>query len=126
MFLEGLASGDSFTITQRLGPGATGCRLDPNGLVEAVSHLALQIDQHVDMIFLNRFGKGEEDGQGFRPVIEQAFVLNIPTLIVVRETYLQAWRQFCGDEYTALSADKDDIIKWYDGFARLQEIRESA
>ena len=113
MYLEDLGSGAHFTITQRLGPGSSGCRLDPAGLVEAVSYLSARINTQVDMLFLNRFGKGEEEGRGFRPVIEEAYSLNIPTLIVVRDTYMPAWQEFCGDDYTALPASKDAIIEWY-------------
>ncbi|MEP1206228.1 MAG: DUF2478 domain-containing protein [Rhizobiaceae bacterium] len=126
MYLEDLGSGAQFTITQRLGPGSSGCRLDPQGLVEAVSYLSSQINDQVDMLFLNRFGKGEEEGRGFRPVIEEAYALNIPTLIVVRETYMDAWRQFCGDDYTHLPANKDAIIDWYQQLSAGVELAESA
>lgn len=126
MYLEDLDSGAHFTITQRLGPGSSGCRLDPAGLVEAVSYLTTQINDQVDMLFLNRFGKGEEEGRGFRPVIEQAYSLNIPTLIVVRDTYLPAWRQFCGDDFTKLPANKDAIVNWFKEFPAKTELLESA
>jgi len=126
MYLEDLGSEAEFTITQRLGPGSSGCRLDPAGLVEAVSYLSTQINEQVDMLFLNRFGKGEEEGRGFRPVIEEAYSLNIPTLIVVRDTYINAWQQFCGDDFTTLPANRDAIVDWYRKFPTKSEMLESA
>ena len=112
MYLEDIGSGSRFRITQSLGSGSQGCRLDPNGLVEAVSYMASKIDSKIDLLILNRFGKGEEEGRGFRPVIEAAFMLDIPTLIIVRDDYLEAWRQFVGGEFTALPADKKAVLAW--------------
>ena len=112
VFLEAIGSGVRFQITQSLGAGSRGCRLDPRGLVEAVSHLSVQINGDTDILILNRFGKGEVDGQGFRSIIETAFLSGIPTLIAVRHAYMDAWQQFAGDDYTTLSTSKDEILGW--------------
>ncbi len=112
MYLEDIGSGARFRITQSLGAGSTGCRLDPNGLIEAVSHMSQQINSDVDLLILNRFGKGEIEGGGFRTVIEAAFTLGVPTLIAVREAHLDAWREFAGDDFATLPANKNDILTW--------------
>ncbi len=112
MYLEDIGSGGRFRITQSLGSGSEGCRLDPNGLIEAVSHMSGQITGDIDLLILNRFGKGEEEGRGFRPVIEAAFMLGIPILIVVRDNYFEAWRQFAGEEFASLPADKSAVLAW--------------
>ena len=119
VFLEDIGSGARFQITQSLGAGSRGCRLDPRGMVEAVSHLSDEINGDTDILILNRFGKGEEDGQGFRSIIETAFLSGLPTLIAVRQAYIDAWQQFAGDDYSTLSADKDEVLGWC--FERIAE-----
>jgi len=126
VYLEDIRSGGRFQITQSLGAGSKGCRLDPAGLVEAVSHLAPQIDEQVDVLFLNRFCKGEQDGRGFRSVIESTFMLGIPTVIAVRDTYLDAWQQFCGDDYNTLEANVDAITDWVADRRALADFQKSA
>ncbi len=126
VFLEDIGSGNRFQITQSLGAGSKGCRLDPAGLVEAVSHMTQQINDQVDVLFLNRFGKGEEDGRGFRPVIESAFMLGIPTLIAVRDAYLDSFMQFCGDDYTTLPVNAEDIAIWVQKRCPQPELLQSA
>lgn len=112
VYLEDIDSKARFQITQSLGAGSKGCRLDPAGLVDAVGHMSAQINDQVDVLFLNRFGKGEEDGHGFRPVIESAFMLGIPTLMAVRDAYLDSWMQFCGGDYCTLPVNAEIIANW--------------
>ena len=48
-------------ISQRLGPGSAGCRLDTAGLVKE------SLKTPTDLLIINKLGKQELDGQGFPP-----------------------------------------------------------
>lgn len=53
--------------------GAKGCRLDPRALAALSGSLLGELDAGTQLLVLNRFGKGESEGHGFRAVIEQVF-----------------------------------------------------
>ena len=50
-----------------------------------------------DLILLNKFGKTETEGGGFRCVISDALSLGIPVVIGVPRRNLAAWREYAGD-----------------------------
>lgn len=113
-YLEGIASGDKVRISQALGSGSTGCRLDPQALAEASGTLLRDLDTKPDLLVVNRFGRGEAEGHGFRSAIEKAFAMGIPVLTAVRDDYLDEWRSF-GAEYAAeLPARTEDVSDWCD------------
>ena len=74
--------------------------------------LAQQFRQRVHS--LNRFGKGESEGQGFRAVIEDACMRGIPVLTAVREAYVEAWEAFAGDLGLLLPPDRAAVTGWTD------------
>ena len=110
--VEDVMTGSWHRITQALGGGSKGCRLDPQALAEMAGMILATLDEGVDMIVLNRFGKGESDGQGFRAVIERAMDLGVPVLIAVRDTYRPDWERFSGEFAAALPMDSDVVINW--------------
>ncbi|WFE88638.1 DUF2478 domain-containing protein [Roseibium porphyridii] len=112
MGLELISSGETIEISQALGRGSQGCRLDPRSLADITARLQTEIDLRPDLLVLNRFGKGEQDGQGFRQLIGKAMELSIPVLTVVREPYLEAWRNFAGELAVDLPADLDATVAW--------------
>lgn len=110
--LENIADRRTFCITQPLGPGSRGCRLDPRVLADLCSSLLVELDLGVDILLLNRFGKAESEGQGFRTVIEKAFEKGIPFLVAVRDSYADAWNTFGGMFADDLPADAEKMIAW--------------
>ena len=111
-FLEDLATGEQLRITQALGSGSRGCRLDPRALAEVSGRLLSLVDASTDLLVLNRFGKGESEGQGFRAVIESACSLGVPVLTAVRPTYEPAWTDFAGDVGVFLPPDAESVSQW--------------
>lgn len=116
MDLENIEKGTKIRISQALGPGSRGCRLDFNGLAEASGVLIGELETGIDLLVLNRFGKGESEGQGFRAVIQKAIELDIPVLTAVREAYRPAWEQFGGEFAQVISknanGDGKDGLDW--------------
>lgn len=110
--LESIATRTKIRISQALGPGARGCRLDTNGLAEASGALIGELEHGTDLLILNRFGKGESEGQGFRAVIQKAMEMNIPVLTAVRETYRPSWEEFGGEYAHIISRDSSGGLDW--------------
>ncbi len=114
MDLVSLSNGQVFRISQPLGEGARGCRLNPEGLAYCSAALACELANAPDLLILNRFGKGEAEGRGFRDLMSQAMLAGIPVLTAVRETYAAEWQEFSGDMGYDLSPDFATVMGWVD------------
>jgi hypothetical protein len=112
MYLQNIATGQMTLISQTLGSGAKGCKLNPQQLALATETLRTQLDHSTDLLVLNRFGKDESEGQGLRSVIERAFELEIPVLTAVRNEYLHSWQEFSGDCGVKIGLDSGEILDW--------------
>lgn len=126
MHLEDVASGERFRISQELGAGSRGCRLDPQALAEVSGRLLAAIGPGTDLVVLNRFGKGEADGHGFRSVIERACLLGVPVLTAVREAYEPAWRDFTADAGELLGPDAGEALRWAEQAIARRSARDAA
>lgn len=91
-------------ISQALGPGSRGCRLDPDALERAVG-LALSALAGADLVLVNKFGKQESLGRGFRELIAESLGQDIPVLTAVAPDYLPAFHDFTGGDATLLTWD---------------------
>jgi hypothetical protein len=112
MLLEEISSGRRLCISQPLGKDSRGCRLNPQAVADIAGPLLGAIESKPDLLVLNRFGKGESEGQGFRSVLEKAFLLGIPVLTSVKQTYADAWEAFAGDCSTSLRPSLDSVLGW--------------
>lgn len=111
-YLENLANGDAFEISQRLGRESRGCRLDYGGLAAVHEAVAKSLDRGADALILNRFGYSEAQGGGLRPLIEIAVSRGIPLLIAVNGSYRDEWQAFCDIFARDIEADLDSILDW--------------
>ena len=115
MDLVSLTDGRTFRISQPLGHASRGCRLDPGALAGVSALLAADLAAGCDLLILNRFGKGESDGRGFRDLIFAALEHGIPVLTCVRDTYAADWAAFGGGMTCDLPADRDAVLGWTEG-----------
>ena len=100
-------------ISQCLGPGAEGCRLDPDGLERAVAAAQAALAQGgADLVIVNKFGKHEAEGRGFRPLIAEALAQGIPVLTAVAPEQAQAFARFAEDLADPLPARMDALLDW--------------
>lgn len=97
MVLEELATGESVAISQDRGPHARGCALDLGQLVSATERLRRQLVPRPDLVILNKFGKAEAEGGGFRDLIGDVVAAAIPLIIAVPWRNIESWRVFSGD-----------------------------
>ena len=127
VILENLGNGKTYDVLQARGPGASGCRLNPEALAEAAGDIASSLVERPDILVLNRFGRGEAEGHGFRGLIELAFGLELPVLIAVSDSWSDHWISFCGNLASDLPVDADMILAWCDAIlsARAPMVRVS-
>ena len=116
MTLEVLGAGVApIRISQSLGLGSSGCRLD-SGALEQAAGLADRIlaervlEGSADLVIVNKFGKQEAAGRGFRALIGAALAQGVPVLTAVPPEYLAAFEGFAGDY--ALRLDWDAAMEW--------------
>ncbi|MBB4094465.1 DUF2478 domain-containing protein [Ochrobactrum pecoris] len=123
--IEHIGTGVTQIISQSLGSGSKGCRLDPAALADVAGSLLAELDGGADMLILNRFGKGETEGHGFRAIIETAYARQIPVLTVVRESYVDGWNDFAGDCGILLAADSKATLGWFDRVMEPRQLPEA-
>jgi len=113
MDVKVLPAGPHLRISQDLGTGSKGCRLDPSSLEIAVGLTATQLDnRQVDCLIVNKFGKQEAEGRGFRPVIAQAMSRDIPVLIGISRLNTSAFCAFTENLATFLDPDPVKLKEW--------------
>ncbi|RWR05108.1 DUF2478 domain-containing protein [Sinirhodobacter populi] len=103
--LRALHDGSRRKITQDLGTGSQGCRLDSVALTEVAGEVDAVLAVRPDLLVLNRFGKVEAEGGGFRATLEQALLSDVPVLIAVGRKHLGFWQDYCGDLAETLPCD---------------------
>ncbi|MDP2120645.1 MAG: DUF2478 domain-containing protein [Hoeflea sp.] len=114
-----LPDGPVIRINQVLGEESRGCRLDPAALEEAVALVEAALDPAPDLLIINKFGKHEAEGRGFRPLIGEALARDIPVLLGVNALNQAGFEAFAGDYAEELAADSAGLAAWFDGL-RLQ------
>lgn len=119
MDLTVLAGGPVIRISQSLGPAARGCRLDPSALERAVALVQAGLGPDRQLLIVNKFGKHEAAGRGFRPLIGEALIAGIPILTGVNALNHDAFARFAGNMAEALPADMTALASW---FARIRGI----
>ena len=116
MDLHILTGVDVVRISQNLGALSKGCRLDPAGLEQAVGlvtqALEARADLLPDLLILNKFGKQEAEGRGFRPLIGQALAAGIPVLTAVNAGNQAAFDLFAEGMGVALPCSQDKILQF--------------
>ena len=109
-----LPAGAVIGINQVLGEESRGCRLNPVALEEAVALVETTLDSSPDLLIINKFGKHEAEGRGFRPLIAEALARDIPVLLGVNALNLDAFEGFSCGLAEELSADATAIATWFE------------
>ncbi|UWQ20978.1 DUF2478 domain-containing protein [Jannaschia sp. W003] len=106
-----LPDGPTIRISQSLGAESRGCRLDPEGLETAVGAAEARLAEGVDLLIVNKFGKQEAAGRGFRPVIAAALEAGADVLVGVNAMNLDALLAFVG-EAESVAPDPEALRRW--------------
>jgi nucleoside-triphosphatase THEP1 len=109
-----LPDGAVLRISQDLGPQARGCRLDPAALETAVGLVAVSLSAGADLLIVNKFGKHEAEGRGFRDVIAEAVAMEIPVLVGLNRLNRPAFESFAEGQAVQLPSDPAALMVWVD------------
>ena len=107
-----LPDGPVLRISQDLGPQARGCRLDPTALETAVGLVAASLTSGADLLIVNKFGKHEAEGRGFRSVIAEAVAMDIPVLVGLNTLNRTAFENFAEGLALRLPSDPAALMAW--------------
>ena len=110
-----LPDGPVLRISQDLGPSARGCRLDPAALEMAVGLVSARLASGVDLLIINKFGKHEAEGRGFRDVIAEAVAMEVPVLVGLNALNRKAFEAFAGGIAVQLPSERAALASWVDG-----------
>lgn len=114
MDLMVLPDGPALRISQDRGRWARGCRLDAGSLEMAVGQVGGTLDMGADLMIINKFGKHEAEGRGFRAVIGAALDIGVPVLVGLNPLNREAFDKFSGGLATELDAELCSILQWAD------------
>lgn len=112
MILRVLGTDQRFTISQSLGSCAVGCRLDPDGFERTVGLVETTLREDTALLIINKFGKQEIEGRGFRRVIGEALMQGIPVLTSTGRNHRDAFLEFAGDMAEQIDPDPQAISDW--------------
>ncbi|WP_424942007.1 DUF2478 domain-containing protein [Aliiroseovarius crassostreae] len=112
MDVKVLPDGPLIRISEDRGAGARGCRLDTDALEGAVADTEAALEQGADLLLINKFGKHEAEGRGFRDAIATALAKDIPVLVGVNKLNRDAFEAFCGEVAEELPATPAAIRTW--------------
>ncbi|WP_212525711.1 DUF2478 domain-containing protein [Actibacterium sp. MT2.3-13A] len=112
MDLQVLPDGPEIAITQDLGPGSRGCRLDAGALERAVFEVEARLAAPADIFLLNKFGQHEADGHGFRDAIGIALERGLPVLLGVGRHNAEDFNAFAGGLADVLPPEQGAIRAW--------------
>lgn len=113
MWLADLFTGEEVRISQDLGPGSTGCRLDLEGLARAHVLIDRALAAGVEGLIINRFGKQEAEGRGFRDLIAEALGQGLPVVLAAPRRNLAALTAFAGTAFAWLPCDAAAVLAWW-------------
>jgi hypothetical protein len=106
-----LPDGPLLRISQALGEGSRGCRLDPGAIEQVSSDVEARIEGS-DLLVINKFGKQESLGRGLRPAIAQAVELGIPVLVGVNGLNLPDFMTFTAGAAKRLEPEPSAVLAW--------------
>lgn len=124
ILLHDLASGVAHDISEKRGPGASGCNLDWAALTERAAELERAIAAHAPaLVIVSRFGKAEAEGRGFCGVIETCLERSVPVLVAYRAAFGEAWTGYHGG--LAKELDGRDPPALLQGMGLAAEVKRS-
>lgn len=106
-----LPDGPTVRISQSLGRAARGCRLDASALETAVQMTQAHLEES-DFLIVNKFGKHEAEGRGFRDVIADALARDLAVLVGLNTLNKSAFLEFAGGEAAFLEPRSDALFGW--------------
>ncbi|MGI9521158.1 MAG: DUF2478 domain-containing protein [Hyphomicrobiaceae bacterium] len=126
MMVRDLSADREVQISEDRGPNARGCRLDSRVLEGLVGSTLSALDRGVDAVIINKFGKQEARGAGFRGVIAQTILRPTPVITSVNSAYFDSWRLFADGLADELKPDRNILVDWITRRLRTDVVRRDS
>lgn len=112
MDVKVLPGGPIIRISQSLGGASKGCRLDPSALEQAVAMTERALQNGADLLIVNKFGKHEAEGRGFRMAIAMAAEKGVPVIVGVNRLNLGAFESFSAGMASQVAPSEQALVAW--------------
>lgn len=112
--VQNLTSGETYSISQKLGAGSEACNLDPSGLAVACGVIEDAIQLGVDVVVLSKFGKLEAARSGLCDAFRAAMIAEIPVITAVSPPVAEDWGRFAGDLSEFVDAHVNALTAWWE------------
>lgn len=112
MDVQVLPKGPVIRISQTLGQATRGCRLNPEALEQSVALTEAALVGGADLLIVNKFGKHEAEGRGFRTAIAIALGQGTPVLVGLNQLNRAAFFDFIGDYGCELPPEVSRLETW--------------
>ncbi len=109
-----LPDGPKVRISQYLGKDARGCRLNPEALETAAAKVSQSMETDFDIFILNKFGKQEADGRGFRDMIGTALEKGAAVLVGTNPMNADKLIDFSGGIASPLPPKPAALLAWFE------------
>lgn len=109
-----LPDGPRLAIAQNLGPGSRGCRINPDALERAVALCEARVGGQTSLLLINKFGKQECEGRGFRNLIGEALARGVPVLVGVNKLSLEDFLAFSDGAAQQVPATEAALLEWFE------------
>lgn len=113
MDIQVLPNGPSMRISQALGKGSRGCRLDPSVLEAAALEVERRLAFGADLLLINKFGKHEAQGRGLSGAIAKAVEMDIPVICGLNDLNAPAFEAFTANAAEKLAPDQEALLHWF-------------
>lgn len=107
-----LPDGPLIRISQSLGRGSRGCRLNSPALADAAGQVAAALETGAELMIINKFGKSEAEGDGLRAVIAEAIGRELPVLVGLNAANEAAFEEFSGGLAQKLTPEVGAVCDW--------------
>ncbi len=109
-----LPDGPKVRISQYLGKESKGCRLNPEALETAAAKVSQSMEDPFDIFILNKFGKQEADGRGFRDMIGTALEKGAAVLVGTNPMNEEKLVDFSGGIATSVAPTPEALMAWFE------------
>ena len=113
MDVQVLPNGSRIRISQSLGKGSQGCRLDGEALESAVAEVGRRMEADFDIFILNKYGKQEAEGRGFRDLIAHALERGSAVIAGTNGLNSARFEEFSGGMAEYVAPTPDALLQWY-------------
>ena len=111
--LRDVATGDSYAISQDLGPGSVACNLDTSELALACAAIERAARSGAQLIVISKFSKQEAGRGGLYDAFRAAMAARVPVIAAVSPHYREEWRAFAGPLAEDVAPEREALADWW-------------